>query len=238
MKIALISGTSGMVGMQLLHQLLKSQSYDFVLSVGRRKLALKHDKLIQIEGDMSRLQDWDWQEKVGAQALGGEYHAMIDEINSKNAEIHAFCSIGTTIKVAGSKEKFYAIDHDLVLDFAHWGQKNGASKFLYVSAMAADAKSTIFYNQVKGKTEDDLKALKFGFLGIFRPSLLLGNRHEFRFGEQVATVLMKPLAWLKLFKSIQPIHDHQVAKVMVKIAQSEKTGVSIFSSGEMQDLSK
>lgn len=239
MKIALLSGTSGLVGMQLLHQLMKSAQYDFILSVGRRKLALKHNKLIQIEGDLFKLSSWDWEGKIQAEALGGEYNALLDAVKEKRAEIHAYSSLGTTIKVAGSKEKFYAIDHDLVIGFAAWTKKLGATKFLYVSAMGADASSSIFYNKVKGETEEDLKAFQFSYLGLFRPSLLLGNRHEFRFGEQVASVVMKPLVWLKLAKNIRPIYDHQVAKAMVKTALSSPlTPVEIITSGQMQDLSK
>lgn len=239
MKIAIISGTSGLVGMQLLHQLMKSAQYDFILSVGRRKLALKHAKLIQIDGDLFKLSSWDWEGKVRSESLGGEYNDLLDAIKEKKAEIHAFSSIGTTIKVAGSKEKFYAVDHDLVIGFAAWVKKLGASKFLYVSAMGADATSSIFYNKVKGETEEDLKAFQFDYLGLFRPSLLLGNRHEFRFGEQVATVFMKPLVWLKVAKNLRPIYDYQVAKAMVKTAlSSHSSSVEIIFSGQMQDLSK
>lgn len=239
MKIAIISGTSGLVGMQLLHQLMKSAQYDFILSVGRRKLALKHAKLIQIDGDLFKLSSWDWEGKVRSESLGGEYNDLLDAIKEKKAEIHAFSSIGTTIKVAGSKEKFYAIDHDLVIGFAAEVKKLGASKFLYVSAMGADATSSIFYNKVKGETEEDLKAFQFDYLGLFRPSLLLGNRHEFRFGEQVATFFMKPLVWLKVAKNLRPIYDYQVAKAMVKTALSPHSSpVEIILSGQMQDLSK
>ncbi|GMQ24419.1 oxidoreductase [Algoriphagus sp. oki45] len=239
MKIALMSGTSGLVGMQLLHQLMKSSQYDFILSVGRRKMALKHEKLVQIEGDLFSLSSWDWDEKVRAESLGGAYNGLIDAIKAKSAEIHAFSSLGTTIKVAGSKEKFYAIDHDLVIGFAAWAKKLGASRFLYVSAMGADATSSIFYNKVKGETEEDLRAFQFAFLGLFRPSLLLGNRSEFRLGEQVASVLMKPLVWLKLAKNIRPIYDYQVAKAMVKTALSTSSNpVEIITSGQMQDLSQ
>lgn len=237
MNIAILSGTSGLVGMQLLHQLLNSSEYLWIISVGRRKLALKHGKLIQIEGDLAKINDWDWEEKIKEQSLGGEYHQLISAITGKTAEIHAFSSLGTTIKVAGSKEKFYEIDHDLVLGFAKWAKGLDAEKFLFVSAMGADTGSSIFYNEVKGKTEEDLKTLRFGYLGLFRPSLLLGNRHEFRFGEQVAAILMKPLVWLKLAKNIRPIYDYQVAKAMVLTAnQSKSEAVEVITSGQMQDL--
>ncbi|RAI85953.1 NAD-dependent epimerase/dehydratase family protein [Algoriphagus yeomjeoni] len=239
MRIALISGASGLVGKALLHQIFKSEDYDYVLSVGRRKLAIKQQKLIQIEGDMAKIDSWDWEGKISTQSLSGEYFPLIEGLKKKEAEVHAFCSLGTTIKQAGSKEKFFAIDHDLVISFAEWTKTLGASKFLYVSSSGADAKSSIFYSQTKGKTEDDLKAIGFDYLGLFRPSLLMGNRSEFRLGEQVAQVVMKPLIWLKLFKNLRPIYDYQVAKGMVKTALATKSmSEEIISSGELQDLSK
>ncbi|WP_296705547.1 NAD-dependent epimerase/dehydratase family protein [Algoriphagus sp.] len=237
MKIAIISGASGMVGMQLLHQLLKE--YDDVISVGRRILALKHDKLVQLEGDMSKINTWDWEHLLVSKSLGGEKNGLKEAILEKKAEIHAFSSLGTTIKQAGSKDRFYQIDHDLVIEFAKWTKSLGASKFLYVSSSGASSDSSIFYSQTKGKTEEDLKAVGFDFLGLFRPSLLLGNRSEFRLGEQIATIVMKPLVWLKLFKNIRPIYDYQVAKGMVKKAlELNSKSVEIVSSGQLQDLSK
>jgi len=208
MTIALISGTSGLVGMQLLHQLLRNAAYSYVISVGRRSLALKHEKLLQIDGDMPKLTSWAWEDQINAQSLGGAYQPLVLALQEKKVEVHAFCSLGTTIKQVGSKDKFYAVDH-----------------------------SSIFYNQVKGKTEEDLKALGFTYLGLFRPSLLLGARHEFRFGEQVATFFMMPLTWLKLGKNIRPIRDHVVAKALVNVALSDsKSSVDCFLSGKMQEL--
>src|SRR5690606_38409339 len=143
------------------------------------------------------------------------------------------------IKSAGSKDNFYKVDHDLVIGFARWAKGLGASKFLYVSATGADPSSSIFYNKVKGETEADLKAVGFDYLGLFRPSLLLGNRNEFRVGEAVASIVLKPLVWLKLAKNIRPIHEHQVAKAMVrKAGEATNSSVEVISSGQMQDLSK
>ena len=237
MTIALISGTSGLVGMQLLHQLLRNPAYSYVISVGRRSLALKHEKLLQIDGDMPKLTTWAWEDKINAQSLGGAYQNLVLALQEKKVTVHAFCSLGTTIKQVGSKDKFYAVDHDLVLEFASWSKKLGASKFLYVSAMGANSKSSIFYNKVKGETEDDLKALQFPYLGLFRPSLLVGTRHDFRLTEQIATFFMTPLTWLKLGKNIRPIRDHVVAKSLVNVALSDsKSSVDCFLSGKMQEL--
>ncbi|HCH46106.1 NAD-dependent epimerase/dehydratase family protein, partial [uncultured Algoriphagus sp.] len=164
MNIALISGTSGLVGMQLLHQLLKQNSYDYIISVGRRKLALKHANLVQLAGNMSQIQNWNWEDQINSQSLGGEYVSLTQAIQEKKCTIQAFSSLGTTIKQAGSKEKFFEIDHDLVLAFAKWAKSLGANGFYYVSALGADPQSSVFYNEVKGKTEEDLKALDFEHL--------------------------------------------------------------------------
>lgn len=237
MTIALLSGTSGLVGMQLLHQLLRDASYTYVISVGRRVLALKHEKLIQLEGDLLALRKWDWANQINSQSLGGTYQPVVAAIAEKKVTIHAFSSLGTTIKQAGSKEQFFAVDHDMVLEFAGWAKQLGASKFLYVSAMGANPTSSIYYNRVKGQTEEDLKEVGFQFLGLFRPSLLLGTRHEFRFGEQVATIFMAPLTWLKLGKNIRPIQDHVVAKSLVQVALKENSVcMEVYLSGKMQEL--
>lgn len=239
MKIALISGASGLVGKAVLHQLFKNEAYDYVLSVGRRKLAIKQHKLVQIEGNMGQLDAWDWEDKISSQSLGGEYYSLVEGLKEKTAEVHAFSSLGTTIRQAGSKENFYAIDHGMVLAFATWAKKLGAAKFLYVSSGGADINSSYYYMKVKGEVERDLQAVGFPYLALFRPSLLMGNRNEFRLSESIAQVLMKPLIWLQLLKKYRPIYDYQVAKAMVKTALAEKsTPVEIIMSGEMQDLSK
>ena len=137
-KIAFLAGTSGLIGMQLLHQLIQDPSYDTIISVGRRKLALKHQKLVQVEGDFKEIKKWNLEEKLRAEDIGGVYFPLIDAILSKSVEMHAFCSLGTTIKAAGSKEKFYQVDHDFVIHFAQWVKELGVSRYMYVSAMGAD----------------------------------------------------------------------------------------------------
>ncbi len=205
MTIALISGTSGLVGMQLLHQLLRNPAYSYVISVGRRSLALKHEKLLQIDGDMPKLTTWAWEDKINAQSLGGAYQNLVLALQEKKVTVHAFCSLGTTIKQAGSKDKFYAVDHGLVLEFASWAKKLGACKvFVCLCRWEQIPNPAIFYNKVKGETEEDLKAIQFDYLGLFRPSLLLGSRHEYRFGEQVATFFMTPFDLAEAWEKYSP----------------------------------
>lgn len=233
-RIALVSGASGMVGMQLLHQLFKSSEYDWVISLGRRTLALKQQKLVQIVFDFEKLDQLDLIEKIRENDMGGDHVQLCQHIKSKSVEIHAFSTLGTTIKKAGSKDKFYKIDHDYVLGFARWSIELGANKFLYVSSLGADSQSAIFYNKVKGQIEEDLGKLSFDYLGVFQPSILLGNRNESRLGEEIGKVLMRGVTALGVFKKYKPIYDHQVAKVMVKKAlEQEATGYETISSKEM-----
>lgn len=236
-KIALLSGTSGMIGTQLLHCLIQDKSYDTIISVGRRTLALKHEKLVQVGMDMAKIRSMDLEAKLRESDLGGVYFPLIAALKNQSLEIHAFCALGTTIKVAGSKEKFHEIDHDFVLNFGFWANGLGAKKFLYVSALGANPQSSTFYNKVKGEVEEDLKVISFSYLGLFQPSLLLGNRQEFRVGEEIAKIITKPLAWLKVLKKIRPIHDYQVAKAMVFHSnQSKSVKVEVISSKSMQDF--
>ncbi|WP_353959616.1 NAD-dependent epimerase/dehydratase family protein [Echinicola jeungdonensis] len=183
MTIALVSGGSGLIGMQLLHQLFQEKAYDAVISVSRRELAIKHPKLVQVVVDFDQINQVSLLDKLREKDIGGENQAIVRALENKEAVIHAFCALGTTIRKAKSRDKFYKIDHDYVINFARWAYSWGASKFLYVSALGADQLSKFFYNRVKGEVEEDLKVIPFQYLGIFRPSILLGHRKESRFGK-------------------------------------------------------
>lgn len=236
-KIAFIAGGSGLVGMQVLHQLFTEPNYDFVISFGRRELAIKHGKLIQVTVDFGKLHSYNLVELIRSKNMGGDYHQLVEKLEERSVEIHAFCSIGTTIKKAGSQEKFYQVDHNYVVDFAQWAYHQGASKFLYVSAIGADPQSRIFYNRVKGETEEDLKLIAFHFLGIFQPSVLLGNRKESRLGEEIGGKVMLGISALGILKKYKPIYDHQVAKAMVYHAQrSSVKMIEVISNKEMHQL--
>ena len=237
-KVALIAGSSGLVGMQLLHQLFQNPDYDWVISFGRRDLALKHTKLVQVTVDFNRLEVVNLQESIRLQNTGGQFQPLIKSLETGEATLSAFCSLGTTIKNAGSKEKFFQVDHDFVIGFARMVRHFGAKRFFYVSALGADADAAVFYNKVKGVVENDLKRMDFTYLGIFQPSLLLGERNENRLGEEVGKVLMKGLTFLGLFKKYKPIYGSQVAKAMlVKDREPTLSGNETFPSSEMHEMS-
>lgn len=238
-RIALIAGSSGLVGTQLLHQLFVQDEYDHVISVGRRKLTLKHNKLVQVKADFQNFDQVNLEAQLREKDIGGHNHQLIKIIQEKDFIMHAFCALGTTIKDAGSKENFFKIDHDFVIEFAKWVHQLGANKFLYVSAIGADPRSTLFYNKVKGQVQEDLKSIPFDYLGMFQPSLLLGNRRENRLAEEVGKVVMKAITALGIYKKYKPIYDHQVAKAMVYHAtRANEKPVEVISSREMQDLNQ
>ncbi|WP_186754805.1 NAD-dependent epimerase/dehydratase family protein [Echinicola salinicaeni] len=234
-SIALVSGASGLIGVQLLHQLFKAKEYDYVLSIARRELAFKHPKLVQVQVDFDKIEQTSLLDKLREDDFGGENHGLIAALEAKEVKIHAFCALGTTIKKAKTKENFYRIDHDYVIDFAKWAHRWGASKFLYVSALGADQLSSIFYNKVKGEVEEDLKVIPFKYLGIFRPSILLGHRKETRIGESIGKVVMQAVTSVGLLKKYKPIYDHQVAKAMVHQALNDELEmVKVIESKQMQ----
>lgn len=217
MKTALIAGASGLIGRHLLDELLAADEYDRVVSVGRRTLALEHPKLRQEVVDFAALE-------------GAGVDLACDD---------AFCCLGTTIKLAGSPEKFRAVDHVAVLALAWAVQRRGAKRFFVVTAMGADARSRVFYNRVKGETEEALRVLDFQTLAIFRPSLLLGDRTRPRLGERVGAAVM----WLADPAMFGPLRKYRairgdvVARAMLRCSFGEGAqGLLIYPSDEIQDL--
>lgn len=217
MPIALIAGASGLVGSQLLAQLLAAPEYDRVVAVVRRPLPVEHPKLQQEIVDFTAL------EKNGTDLRCDD----------------AFCCLGTTIRDAGSREAFRAVDHTAVLAFAWAARRNGARRFFVVSALGADPDSRVFYSRVKGETDEALQVLGFQTLGIFRPSLLLGPRPRFRLGERMMAALLwlaEPMLFGRLRK-YRAIRAGVVARAMLRSSYGEgPRGLLIYPSDEIQDL--
>jgi uncharacterized protein YbjT (DUF2867 family) len=170
--IATLIGSTGLTGSFLVRQLLADPAITKVISISRKPLKISNAKLTEVlVSDLAQLAS------IETKICGDLY----------------FCCLGTTIKAAGSKENFEKVDHAAIADFAAIAKANDANSFTFVSAMGANAHSMLFYNQVKGRTEDDVKALGLRSLIIFRPALLLGPRYEFRLAERIATKMLVPL---------------------------------------------
>lgn len=217
MKTAIIAGATGLVGSQLLNNLLESNYYDNIIALVRKELPLQSAKLIQVIVDYNNIQSI--------------------AVNLKGDDV--FCCLGTTIKKAGSQDEFYKVDYQYCLNIAIETYKNGASNFYLISSLGANANSKIFYNSVKGKLENAIKNIGFNSFFMFRPSILLGNRNEFRLGEKIMQILMKSITKIMVgsMKKYAAIESKQVAKAIYWIAiTNNKTGTHIISNEQMLDL--
>ncbi len=205
----LIAGATGLTGEHLLDRLLSEPTVARVLAPTRRPLAA-HPHLENPVGELLTL----------LPQLSGQVDT-------------AFCCLGSTIKQAGSQEAFRAVDHDLVLAFARRARELGARHLVVISALGANANSSVFYNRVKGETEEALKAMDWPQLTIARPSLLLGTRHEFRLGERLAAPLLR---WLP--GKYRGIDACALARALWRLALEEEDGVRVIESSDLRRLGR
>jgi len=217
-KTALLVGASGLVGGHCLQFLLEESSYTCVVILVRRPLAITHDKLVQHVINFSELETL------------GEYLTADD----------VYCCLGTTIKNAGTQDAFRKVDFDYPIKIAALTQHCGAAQFLLVSSLGADPHSRVFYNRVKGEVEESVQKISFVTINIFRPSLLLGKRTEYRTGEKAGAFIMSGLKFalagpLKKYRAIQA---RDVAKAMVRTAQMNLRGVNVFESQRIQEIAR
>ena len=214
MKTALLAGATGLVGSELLQKIINEPAYNKIHILVRKAIESDSDKVVQHIVDFNELDKF-------------EINDSID---------HVFCTLGTTIKKAKTKENFRKVDYDYIYELGKKAKQWNTEKFLVVSSLGANAKSPIFYNRVKGEIENTLSELKLNQLFIFRPSLLMGNRKEHRTGEKSAIAVYKiinPLfiGPLKKYKGIQA---SQVAQGMLQTALNNKEQFKIFESDEIQ----
>src|SRR6202166_519726 len=212
--IATVIGSTGLTGAFLVRDLLADSAITKVMSVSRRSLNVSNAKLTEVL--ISDLAD-------------------LPTIQSKIRGELYFCCLGTTIKAAGSKENFEKVDHAAVVDFAKIAKAHDAKSFTLVSAMGANANSMLFYNRVKGRTEDDVKALGLRSLIIFRPALLVGPRAEYRLGERLATKTIAPLPrWLptRIQKSLMTKAGN-LATRMLAAGKGAPPGIQVILAKEI-----
>ncbi|GAB4196854.1 MAG: hypothetical protein OHK0057_15270 [Thermoflexibacter sp.] len=209
----LLLGASGLTGGYCLQELLNENQFDKIIALSRKPLNVSHTKLEQIITDFSDLTSLK---------------------STLRAEV-VFCCLGTTIKKAGSKEKFKQIDYEYPLQVAQIAKENGTHTFALVSAMGANTNSLFFYSKVKGELEQALKNLSFPSLIILQPSLLLGDRKEKRIGEDIGKVISAVLGFLIPAK-YKAIHAQQVAKAMVKLSLQGLSGTIIKENDEIKKV--
>lgn len=204
-RTALVIGATGLIGGECVRQALASDTYREVIVFGRRKLSLAHSRLTQIVGPLA------------------DAEALLKECKADDV----FCCLGTTIKKAKTQANFKAVDYQYPVEIAEIMLSNGAEHYCVVSATGANAKSYFFYNRVKGELEKKLESLGYPYLTIMRPSLLTGDREEYRLGESVSAAvgaLIKPLMKGALLE-VSPVDAKKVAHVMVSEAEKIKDGL-------------
>ncbi len=216
MKTALIIGSTGLVGSHLLSLLLDSNDYLKVITFVKRDAGIKHPKLTQ------HIIDFDKPETYKELVVGDNF----------------FCTIGTTIKKAGNKEAFRKVDFEYPKQFAAFALQNKVKQFLIISSLGADANSGNFYLKTKGEIQDFLKDCNFESVAVLQPSLLLGNRTEFRLGEKIGAFFMKTLSFLFLgnLKKYKVIEGKTVAKALLAIAKTNNSGFKIYESDVIQEI--
>lgn len=213
-RTALLLGATGLVGGLVLDTLLADDFYEKVIVVTRRHTGKKHYKMEEV------LVDFDQPEKNASQFKAN----------------HIFCCMGTTIKSAGSKEKFMMVDKVYPLNIAKICKENGATEFLVITALGADKNAWVFYNKVKGELQDELEKIGFQSLHILQPSLIMGNRNEQRTGEKMAQLIFEKANFLFQgpLKKYAGIEAKTIAESMVYYAKEGTRGVFMHPSDEIQ----
>lgn len=216
MKTAIILGATGLTGGLLLEKLLKDPSFDKIKLFSRSSVEKKSSKIEEHLIDMFQLEQHS--EAVKADVV--------------------FCCIGTTKSKTPDKETYKKIDYGIPVTAAKLAKQNGIKTFIAISALGANPNSSVFYNKTKGEMQRDV--LKQGFdsaqpdIYILQPSLIIGDRNEARFGENIAEFFMKVFGFLipKKYKMIKAETIAEAMRVLAKKGNTEK----IITSEKIKEI--
>ena len=210
---ALIIGATGATGKDLVTQLLADDTYSEVHCFVRKPLALSHPKLRAHVVNFDTPEAW-------ADLLHGDV---------------AFSCLGTTLAVAGSKEAQWRVDYDYQYHFAQQCKANGVPTFVLVSAAMANAQSKVFYNRMKGRLEDAVKALGFSCLLIFQPSVLIRSNSD-RGAENFSVKAIHFLNKTGLFKRYRPMPTEILAEKMLSAVLNSPKGTFTFTLDKIFEI--
>jgi len=210
-KVAII-GASGFIGSFIIQHFTKAAK---IIAFTRKPLVKVP---VNVENIVVDFQHWD-----------------VIEANLKDCNI-AFSCMGTTFKqVKGDLKLYHWVDVEVPLRFAEIARKVGVKHFLLVSSIGTSPTAKGYYLKMKWEAEEAIAKLNFESFSIFRPSMLMGTRKEFRLMERIFQYLMDGLKFL-IPSAYKPIKGEEVALAMIKQAEKEKVGQAILYYKEIKAL--
>ena len=215
-KIAAVIGSTGLIGGHLINCLQQDDSFTAIRALVRRPVSFQQPK-----AEM-KLVNFD------------DYESVKIALDGSDA---VFCTIGTTQKkVKGNKDAYRKVDFSIPVNAARICAEIDCSQFLLVSSVGANSKSKNFYLALKGEVEDAIQQFSIPQVSIFRPSVLLGKRPEFRLGEKIGQSVMSFFSFLLLGKSekYRPINAETVAKAMIQAAKEGNPGFTVYEFDEIR----
>jgi uncharacterized protein YbjT (DUF2867 family) len=212
MKTAIVLGSTGLIGSELVQRLQASPAYSAIVLLNRRPSGIVHPKVTE------RIIDFDAPDLSG---LSGD---------------DLYCALGTTSRKAGSREAQHKIDCEYPTTIATRLRDQGVKRMLLVSSVGADRQAAGFYLRTKGLLEQNLIKLQFEQLVIARPSFLLGRKGEFRLGEEAAMLLMRALSPIMLgpLAKYRAIEASKVASGLMRAADTQASGTRYIDYTQMQ----
>ena len=214
-KITLF-GPTGLIGNEILKLLENDIDFENINVVSRRPVKLKSKK--------SNLNIIDFK----------DFNSYLNVIDGSDVVLAA---IGTTqSKVGFNKKKYREIDFDIISNTVKACKEKNVKHFSFVSSAGADINNKSFYLKLKGEIEKEVESKQLNSSTIYRPSLLLGNRKENRFGEKVAQILI-PLISFLFPDNYKPIKAIDVAKAMVTESKKIEPGFKIYHYRDILKLS-
>jgi uncharacterized protein YbjT (DUF2867 family) len=214
MKHAIVIGATGMVGKQLIIQLLDSTDYSKITSLSRKKLHIFHHKFNEYIIDFEELSNYT--------------HLINGDV--------LFSTLGTTKAKSKTKETQFKVDFHYQLQIAKLANSNGIQSYVLVSSAGANSSSLNFYLRMKGQLEDEIRQLTFTNITILQPGQIDGKRNESRTMEKLALYIMYVLNTIGLLKKYRPIQAFQVAQAMIQGANLN--GTNIIALNQVIDLAK
>lgn len=207
---AVIIGATGATGKELLDLLIDENTVTEVVALVRKSLSVRHPKLKEIIVDFDTIEKWT---------------------ESINGDI-AFSCLGTTLKMAGSKEAQYKVDYHYQYEFAKIAKSNNIPTFVLISSSTANAKSFMYYSKMKGELEDIVETLNFESFIIFRPGPLVRSNSD-RIGEKIGVSVISGLNKIGLFRNMAPLNVKNLAKLMLQYAIKPPKGKTVLESGRI-----